>query len=172
MPVVIREARKEEAETIAKVAAQTFTETFAWYNTAENMREYNETHFNKEHILLEITDEKSTLFVALSDNEIIGYAKLKSSETPEEIGTSSGIEIERLYVKKEFHDKKVGLALMNTCIEKAKEKNADVIWLGVWEQNPRAINFYTKMGFIKCGQHIFQLGDDAQTDYLMKLELK
>src|SRR6202012_729969 len=102
MSVVIREARKEEAETIAKVAAQTFTETFAWYNTAENMREYNETHFNEEQILREIADERSNLFVALSDNEIIGYAKLKSAETPEEIGTSSGVEIERLYVKKEF----------------------------------------------------------------------
>jgi ribosomal protein S18 acetylase RimI-like enzyme len=172
MSVSIKLAEKDDAEKIARVAAQTFTETFAWYNTEENMREYNESHFNTDQILKEITDVTSVLYVALFNEEIIGYAKLKNSETPEEIVSSTSIEIERLYVKKEFHDKKVGLALINACIEKAKEKNAEVIWLGVWEHNPRAINFYSKIGFTKFGQHIFQLGDDAQTDYLMKLELQ
>lgn len=172
MSVFIREATKEDAEAIGKVAAQTFTETFEWYNTPENMREYNETHFTTTQILNEITDVKSVLYVALINHEIIGYAKLKSSDTPAELGNSASIEIERLYVKKEFHDNKVGLALMNRCLEKAREKNAEIIWLGVWEQNPKAINFYTKIGFTKFGQHVFQLGDDAQTDYLMKLNLK
>jgi hypothetical protein len=172
MSVFIREAKTEDAETIGKVAAQTFTETFEWYNTAENMRDYNESHFATHQILAEIEDANSIMYVALVGDKIIGYAKLKSSETPEELGKLSSIEIERLYVKKEFHDKKVGLALMNTCLEKAKEKNVDVIWLGVWEQNPKAINFYTKVGFEKFGQHIFQLGDDAQIDYLMRMDLK
>jgi len=172
MSVFIREAAKEDAEIIGKVAAQTFTETFEWYNTVENMRKYNETQFTTAQILDEITDVKSVLFIALFKDEIIGYAKLKSAEAPKELGNSSSIEIERLYVKKEFHDKKVGLALMNACLKKAKAKNVNVIWLGVWEQNPKAINFYTKVGFVKFGQHVFQLGDDAQTDYLMKLELK
>jgi ribosomal protein S18 acetylase RimI-like enzyme len=172
MSVFIRTAKKEEAEAIGKLAAETFTETFEWYNTAQNMREYNNSHFKPNHILTEIEDKNSILYVALIDEVIIGYAKLKSSEAPEELGTLSHIEIERLYVSKNFHDKKVGLALMNTCIETAKQKNLDVIWLGVWEHNPRAINFYTRMGFQKFGSHIFQLGDDAQTDYLMKLNLK
>ena len=172
MLVFIREATKQDAETIGKLAAQTFTETFEWYNTAENMRDYNESHFATHQILAEIEDKNAIMYVAIINDEIIGYAKLKSSITPEELGNSTSIEIERLYVKKEFHDKKVGLALMNICLEKAKEKKADVIWLGVWEQNPKAINFYTKVGFEKFGQHIFQLGDDAQTDYLLKMDLK
>ena len=172
MSVFIRIAKKEEAEAIGILAAQTFTETFEWYNTTENMREYNDSHFKPHQILAEIEDPKSIMYVALMEDVIIGYAKLKSSEAPEELGASSHIEIERLYVSKKFHDKKVGLALMNTCIETAKQKNLDIIWLGVWEQNPRAINFYTRIGFKKFGSHIFQLGDDAQTDYLMKMDLK
>lgn len=172
MSLVIRVAKPEEAKTLGRLAAQTFTETFEWYNTEENMREYNDSHFQPNQILSEITDPKSIVYVALLDDVIIGYAKLKNSETPEELGTASCIEIERLYVSKQFHDKKVGLALMNKCIETAKQKNIDVIWLGVWEHNPRAINFYTRIGFEKFGSHIFQLGDDAQTDYLMKMSLK
>src|ERR1700761_2234951 len=154
MSVFIREATKEDAESIAKLAAQTFTETFEWYNTSENMRDYNETHFTTDHILKEITDKKSTLYLAIIDEKAVGYAKLKSSETPEELSNATSIEIERLYVKKEFHNKKIGLALMNTCIIKAKEKNVEFIWLGVWEQNPKAMNFYTHVGFTKFGQHI------------------
>ena len=172
MSVFIRLAKKEEAKAIGELAAQTFTETFEWYNTAENMREYNESHFKPEQILAEIEDPNSIMYVALIDDVIIGYAKLKSSEAPPELNAASHIEIERLYVSKKFHDKKVGLALMNTCIEEAKKKNIAVIWLGVWEQNPRAINFYIRIGFQKFGSHIFQLGDDAQIDYLMKLNLK
>ena len=115
MSVFIRQAKKEEAEAIGKLAAETFTETFEWYNTAENMREYNESHFTKNKILAEIEDRNSILYVALIDDTIVGYAKLKSSEAPTELGNVTHIEIERLYVKKQFHDKKVGLALMNTC---------------------------------------------------------
>jgi ribosomal protein S18 acetylase RimI-like enzyme len=172
MSLVIRVAKPEEAETLGKVAAQTFTETFEWYNTEENMREYNNSHFQPHQILAEITDPNSIVYVALIDDAIIGYAKLKSSEAPPELNAASHIEIERLYVSKQFHDKKVGLALMNKCIETARQKNLDVIWLGVWEHNPRAINFYTRIGFQQFGSHIFQLGDDAQTDYLMKMSLK
>jgi ribosomal protein S18 acetylase RimI-like enzyme len=172
MSVFIRVAKKEEAEAIGLLAAQTFTETFEWYNTPENMREYNNSHFQPHQILAEIEDPNSIMYVALIDDVIVGYAKLKSSEAPPELDATSHIEIERLYVSKKFHDKKVGLALMNTCVEEAKKKNIAVIWLGVWEQNPRAINFYTRIGFQQFGSHIFQLGDDAQTDYLMKMSLK
>lgn len=172
MSVFIREAINEDAETLGRVAAQSFTETFSWYNTEENMRDYNQSHFTTAQILAEIQDKNSIVYVALIDDVIIGYAKLKSSETPEELGGLKSIEIERLYVLKQFHDKKVGLTLMNKCLETARKKKLDAIWLGVWEHNPRAFNFYTKIGFHKFGSHIFQLGDDAQTDYLMKLYLK
>ncbi|MGZ3867413.1 MAG: GNAT family N-acetyltransferase, partial [Bacteroidia bacterium] len=81
------------------------------------------------------------------------------------------IEIERIYVQKKHHDKKAGYAIMQKCIEFAKEKKFEVIWLGVWEKNERALKFYEKVGFEKFGTHNFQLGDDAQNDYLVKMDL-
>jgi ribosomal protein S18 acetylase RimI-like enzyme len=68
--------------------------------------------------------------------------------------------------------KGIGKALMLKCIEIAREKKSDVLWLGVWENNQRAIDFYTKWGFEKFSTHIFMLGDDPQTDWLMKKELR
>src|ERR1700751_138067 len=98
MSVFIRIAKKEEAEAIGILAAQTFIETFEWYNTTENMREYNDSHFKPHQILAEIEDPKSIMYVALMEDVIIGYAKLKSSQAPPELNATSHIEIERLYV--------------------------------------------------------------------------
>lgn len=54
----------------------------------------------------------------------------------------------------------------------ARQTNADYVWLGVWEKNPRAINFYKKNGFVEFDKHIFKLGNDEQTDIMMRLQLK
>lgn len=81
------------------------------------------------------------------------------------------VEIERIYVLKEFHRKSVGQILYNKALEIAIQKKADYIWLGVWEENPSAINFYWKNGFLAFDKHIFKMGNDEQTDIMMRLEL-
>ncbi len=45
------------------------------------------------------------------------------------------------------------------------------MWLGVWEKNPRALRFYQKIGFQEFDKHIFTLGNEKQTDIMMKLHL-
>jgi ribosomal protein S18 acetylase RimI-like enzyme len=61
----------------------------------------------------------------------------------------------------------VAAALMQACLDQARKAEHDVVYLGVWEHNPRAIAFYRKWGFEKVGEHVFLLGDDEQTDWLM-----
>lgn len=81
------------------------------------------------------------------------------------------MEIARIYALQSYIGKGVGSALMKKCIDQACELNKEIIWLGVWEKNQKAIHFYRKWGFEKFGTHIFILGDDPQTDWLMKKEL-
>ena len=81
------------------------------------------------------------------------------------------LEIARLYVLKDFIGQKVGAALMKECISIAKGKGKQSIWLGVWEKNQRAIDFYSRWGFEKFSECDFLLGDDMQKDWLMKKEL-
>ena len=73
---------------------------------------------------------------------------------------------------KEFHGKKVGQILYDKALEIAQQKDVEFVWLGVWEENRRAINFYKKNGFVEFDKHIFKLGEDEQTDIMMKLKLK
>jgi hypothetical protein len=106
------------------------------------------------------------------DGKTIGYLKVNVGESQTEIKDKNTLEIERIYVLKEFHGKKVGQILYDKAIELAKDKNIENVWLGVWEENPRAIRFYEKNGFVAFDKHIFKLGNDEQTDIMMKLKLK
>jgi ribosomal protein S18 acetylase RimI-like enzyme len=81
------------------------------------------------------------------------------------------MEVARLYAMKHLIGKGAGKVLMQSGIEIAKEKNKEMIWLGVWEKNQRAIDFYTKWGFEKFDEADFLLGNDVQKDWLMRKHL-
>jgi len=81
------------------------------------------------------------------------------------------IELNKLYVTREFHGKGIAQVLMEKCFAEAENKNYQTMWLGVWEFNFRAQKFYEKLGFRQVGNHIFQLGSDPQTDWIMEKKL-
>jgi ribosomal protein S18 acetylase RimI-like enzyme len=171
MLVSVKEASIDDAEVISELSAETFFETYSWYNTPENMRAYTGKYFSVEQTKKDFETKDTHFFLAESANEIIGYAKLRVFENPEELAGKKHIEIERIYVQKKHHDKKAGYAIIKHCVAFAKEKKYEIIWLGVWEQNHKAIKFYGRVGFEKFGVHDFQLGNDAQKDYLLKMDL-
>lgn len=154
------------------IGKQTFFETFSSGNTEENMTKYLEEEFSVEKLTAELKNKSSELYFAMLENNVIGYLKLNFGKSQTELKDDSAIEIERIYVLKEFHGKSVGQVLYEKAISIARQKNVDYVWLGVWENNPRAINFYRKNGFVEFDKHIFKLGEDEQTDIMMKLHLK
>src|SRR5690606_3301717 len=130
-----------------------------------------ENRFSTEKLKSELTDPNAEFYFAELDDKVIGYLKVNFGQSQTEIKDENALEIERIYVLKEFHGKKVGQMLYDKAIEIANEKDAEYIWLGVWEENSRAIHFYKKNGFVEFDKHIFKLGDDEQTDVMMKLRL-
>jgi ribosomal protein S18 acetylase RimI-like enzyme len=160
-----------DIDRLQKIGRQTFYETFSAGNTEENMKKYLEEGFSTEKITAELNDKNSEFYFATLSNEVIGFLKLNFGQSQTELKDDKALEIERIYVLKEFHGKNVGQILYDKAIEVARQKNADYVWLGVWEENPRAINFYKKNGFVEFDKHIFKLGDDEQTDIMMKLKL-
>ena len=169
--IEITKIGEEEILQLQEIGRQTFYETFSESNTEENMKSYLEDGFSINKITNELNDENAEFYFAKIDDKIIGYLKLNFGQSQTELKDDKALEIERIYVLKEFHGKKVGQILYDKAIEIAKKKNSDFIWLGVWEENPRAINFYKKNGFVEFDKHIFKLGNDEQTDIMMKLKL-
>lgn len=169
--ITIEKISLNEINQLQEIGRQTFYETFAESNSEENMKSYLENGFSISKLKAELNDENTLFYFAKMEYKIIGYLKLNFGQSQTELKDNKGIEIERIYVLKEFHGKKVGQILYEKAIEIAQQKEADFIWLGVWEENPRAINFYKKNGFVEFDKHIFKLGDDEQTDIMMKLKL-
>lgn len=167
----IRKVSLKDIEKLREIGKLTFTETFSLDNSEENMNEYLENGFSSEKLKTELSDKNAGFYFAELAGKVIGYLKVNTGKSQTEIKIKSALEIERIYVLKEFHGKKVGQMLFEKAVELAKEKNLKNVWLGVWEQNQRAIRFYQKNGFVAFDKHIFNLGKDEQTDILMKLKL-
>lgn len=169
--ITISKVGTEAVSTLQEIGRQTFKETFEQSNTAENMAHYLEEGFSLEKLHKELSDPNAAFYFAQEDGMTIGYLKLNFGHAQTELKDSKGVEIERIYVRKDFHGKKVGQLLYEKAVEVAKQQQANYIWLGVWEHNPRAISFYEKNGFVAFDKHIFKLGDDEQTDIMMRMEL-
>lgn len=167
----IKKATIKDLNALQSIGRQTFSETFAAVNSQENMIKYLRESFADEKLTTELNNPNSHFYLAEIDNKVIGYLKLNTGDAQTEKQASNALEIERIYVAKEFHGQKVAQALYAQALETAEKLNATYIWLGVWENNLRAVSFYTKNGFVQFDTHIFHLGDDKQTDLLMKKTL-
>lgn len=172
MEIIITKITENDILELQEIGRKTFSETFSENNTEESMNEYLESSFSTEKLTTELNDKNSEFYFAKINDEAIGYLKLNMGSSQTEIKDDNALEIERIYVSKDFHGKKVGQILYEKAIEIASHKKVDYVWLGVWEKNLRAINFYQKNGFIEFDKHIFRLGNEEQTDIMMKLNLK
>lgn len=168
--IEIKKVTLSDLSIIQKISKQSFTETFAEINTPENMEKYLHESFNTEQLTSEINNADSPFYIAFWETEPVGYLKLNFGNAQTEPIKAETIEIQRIYVLQAFHGKKIGQLLLDKALEIARQDAVDYIWLGVWEENHRAIQFYSKNGFITFDKHIFTLGNDQQTDLLMKLE--
>lgn len=173
MNLKIRKATIADAEILAKIAWKSFYDTFHDHpkNAPEDLQTYMDEAFTLEAMATELREKDSIFLVAEIENKMVGYAKLKQNSCEDGISGENPIELCRLYSLKEYIGKGIGKALMLHSLDFAKENGHDIIWLGVWEYNHLAQNFYTKFGFEKCGEHIFQLGNDPQIDWLMEREI-
>ena len=169
--ISVRTCNQKDIDALVSLGIKTFRDTFDEYNSPENMIRYINETFTKKIIEHEMKQPGTVFFLAFDETRAVGYAKIRNAHAPKELRSTSALEIERLYAHRDYVGKRVGYILMQTCLAYARKKDVETVWLGVWEHNARAIAFYEKNGFKKFGEHTFMLGEDAQTDWLMKKEL-
>ena len=167
----IKKSTLQDLDSLCKISTETFYETFADTNTAENMTAYLESAYNEEKLCKELSNPDSEFLFLYVDERVAGYMKLNDFPSQTDINDSDALELERLYILKEFQGLRLGNDLMNYAIQTATERGKKYVWLGVWEHNERAKHFYEKNGFYRIGAHSFAVGDDVQTDYVMRKDL-
>lgn len=168
---LIRRATLADALLIAELGARTFSDTFAADNNPEDVAAYIAESFGPRQQAAELADPRASFLIAEIESTAVGYAQLKSGDAPKCVKGPHPVELVRLYAAKEWIGRRVGEALMRACIAEAREQGYQTMWLGVWERNERAQKFYRKWEFQVAGEHIFQLGRDRQTDWIMERAL-
>jgi diamine N-acetyltransferase len=164
---IIRKASRTDALQLSQLAEQTFRATFGAMNTAENMDMHCQVSFGEAIQTVEISDPNMVTLLAENEAKLVGFAQLCWGNAPSCVFGKAPGEVQRLYVVSEWHGKGIAQDLMNAGIEEMRRHGSDVVWLGVWEHNPRAIAFYKKIGFIEVGDHVFPLGSDLQRDIVL-----
>ena len=169
--VWIRRVGKTEIEALQEIGKSSFIDAFGSANTPEDMQAYLLEAFSWERLRLELEHPESQFFFAVAVGHNIAYLKLNKGTAQTDDKLDNALEIERIYVRSAFYGQKVGQRLLEHALEIAQEEKVETIWLGVWEKNPKAIRFYEKHGFTAFAKHSFLLGQDQQTDILMKRKL-
>lgn len=158
-----------DAALLAELGAVSFRESVAAESDANDLALYLAEAFGVAQQRCELLEPGSVFVIAEIDAAAIGYARLRARDLPQPLASSAiaAVELARIYVRRAEWGRGVGAALLAATLDAARERDAGLIWLGVWERNARAIAFYEKAGFTKVGRKIFQLGHDAQHDWVM-----
>jgi len=169
--VHIRQATLKDAHALAVLSRRTFQDTYAADNDPTDMALYTAQAFSLSQIQTDLSTAAITVWLihqtADSRSPLVGYALLKAHASLPCIPGNTPIELVRLYIDCAAIGQGYGSKLMQTCLTDAAQNGFDTLWLGVWEKNYRAQKFYARWKFRPVGTHIFQLGNDRQTDFVL-----
>ena len=160
---MIRKVEMADVEVLAKIAKQTFRETFAHDNTEEQLQEYFEEAYSLRVLSTELENP---------EEEIAGFLKVNCGSAQTERKLEDAFEIQRLYVLQKFQGFGLGKQLFEFALELATKNSFSWAWLGVWEHNTKAQAFYNRYGFEKFSQHHFMVGQKVDTDWLLRKKLR
>jgi ribosomal protein S18 acetylase RimI-like enzyme len=153
---------------LQEIAKQTFLETFSEGNSNEEMQLYLRDSFSLKKLFEALSNPLSQFYFVAEHGHRLGYLKVNMGNAQSETMGDKAMELERIYILKAYYGKGYGQLLLDKAIELAKRFGVQYVWLGVWEHNHRAVAFYKKNNFEVFGDHIFQFGSEAQTDWLMR----
>ena len=169
----VRLATADDAENLGVMASAVFVDTFGAGRKPETMAAYLAQAFHPVKLSRELADTKNRFLLAVTSSnteEIIGYTKLRfagGGEPPCVTGPLPVAELERFYVRHHWHGTGVADTLMEASLQAAGAQGIKTLWLGVYEDNPRARRFYARWGFVDVGEHVFLFGDEEETDRVM-----
>ncbi len=171
MQLLFQKCTPSSLDQLVQISKRTFVDAFEKDNNPEDFTAYVDFAFDKNKLCQELANPNTTFYFAYLDEHLVGYFKLNEFDAQTDIKLQESIELERIYVVEDFQGQQIGKKMLCEALKLASKKDKTYIWLGVWEKNSKAIRFYQKHGFIKFNTHPYYIGEDKQTDWLMRLTL-
>lgn len=172
MKTKIRPITQTDLPVLQKIARITFKTTFDPYTAPDDMEKFLRESYAIDKLAAELNNPDSRFFFLEVDGETAGYLKVNVGDAQTERFKPNALEVERIYLLPQFQHHGLGNLLLDYAENLAVKEQKDYLWLGVYEKNLPAQSFYQKYGFVQEAAHIFQVGEDSQTDYLLAKRLK
>ncbi len=170
MPQIIK-ATIKDVQLLSKISRQSFLPAHGHSASKEDVHTYTSLNFSEENFIKELENIKNQYFLIYHNNKIAGYSKIVLNSKNENISDRNVALMSRLYLLEEFYGLNLGKKLFDFNIEITKQNNQKGIWLAVWIENKRAINFYQKMGFMRVGNHDFKISEThSNPNHILYLE--
>jgi ribosomal protein S18 acetylase RimI-like enzyme len=166
--IQIRRASVTDAKLVSVLGTVTFYEAYFEQDDPSDIADYLYDSFNLDKIREELASPHAEFFIVYLNDYAVGYAKFRFDSRLDCVESENAVELQRIYLVERVFGKGVGEPLLEFCLESAREKGFESVWLGVWEQNPRAIRFYEKHGFVKVGTITFPYGETVGTNWVME----
>lgn len=169
----ITPATPELLPLLVQLEQQTFAETFEGVYTPEDLATFLHDKKSSDALLKEMIQPGSSYFIIYYDQVPAGFLKINLHRQPDSGGPLPGpvLELEKIYILKAFQGKELGKLLIKKTMDIASNNQVKTVWLGVWEHNHKALRFYEQQGFERFGEHIFRIGNQEDTDWLLKKHL-
>jgi ribosomal protein S18 acetylase RimI-like enzyme len=169
--LAIRPAVEDDAALLADLGARTFRETFEAICSPRDLEQFLEGTYGEARQKAELADPARPAWVLELDGTPAGFLQLRLGHREPCVPGERPVELQRIYVLRAAQACGLGAALMQTALDQARSWGADVLWLGVWENNARALAFYARWGFHEVGEHVFKIGDQIDRDLILAKEL-
>lgn len=167
MKYTIKKVTINDLKELQAISRETFKKTFDPFTKADDMSVFLRENYASEKLTREINNPDSRFFFLVVKKQVAGYLKVNVEKAQTEKLKENSLEIERIYLREKFQHKGLGLALIKYAEDLARKEQKDYMWLGVYEKNLNAQKFYAKDGFKRISQHVYQVGEDPQIDYLL-----
>lgn len=167
---LITKINTEDVQLLSDIGQTSFIESHGHSAPGEVINNYANEKFNRHVIAKELGDTNNIYHFIFHNDQPAGYSKIILNSKHPAIPRGNTTKLERLYLLSEFYNLKLGLELFEFNVNLSKENNQEGMWLFVWKENHRAVNFYKKHGFKIIGSYDFKLTEThSNPNYLMLL---
>ena len=164
-----RIAGADDAPALADFMSRNFLAAYGQCSTPANVAAAVDEHYGLSAQQRQIADPtRVNLLVETLDGHLAGHAQLHfDGATPAPVAPRPAVDVARFYVDVPFHGRGIAQAMMDEVVRIARARGMRALWLSVWQDQPQAVRFYEKAGFVKAGTLVFVVGDDPKDDWLM-----
>lgn len=163
-----RLATRADLPLLAKMAKETFYETWKDTCSEQDMNTYLQQNFTLPSLGNQLDEVGSTFLLLQEEGKALrGYAHLLETKVPPEIQIAKPLYLKRFYLTSYAKGSGAANTLMRSCLAQAAAQKAGGIFLNVWERNFRAQRFYARYGFIKRAEIPYPLGNQVDTDWIL-----